>query len=65
MKSSFIFYKERNQELNGIVTKATVRFLLKVNTLIRLNTVKFLNFGTLENFAVIILKLVKRGFTIE
>ena len=28
-------------------------------------TVKFLNFGTLENFAVIILKLDKRGFTIK
>ena len=27
-------------------------------------TFKFLNFGTLENFAVIILKLDKRGFTI-
>ena len=29
------------------------------------HTVKFLNFRTLENFAVIILKLEKRGFTIE
>ena len=28
-------------------------------------TVKFLNFRTQENFAVIILKLEKRGFTIE
>ena len=30
-----------------------------------LNAVKFLNFRTLENFAVRILKQEKRGFTIE
>ena len=30
-----------------------------------MSTLMFLNFQTLENFAVIILKLEKRGFTIE
>ena len=38
-----------------------VRFYQRCNSLLReqkyANTVKFLNFGTLENFAVIILKL--------
>ena len=42
--------------------KKTVAQLDKEHTK---GTVKFINFRTQENFAVIILKLEKRGFTIE